>query len=106
MTGGTFRLEWPGMAGSWQLPLQGSTEVPAPPPGCGRFGGGNPGLAPGANFLQASGLIAASVAFEKEMMATVGIGPSHRIRCQYDRITPCKIRGHSPLPATIFHYQS
>ena len=36
--------------------------------------------------------------------AEVGIGLSHRFRCQYNRINPCKIKDNSPLLATIFHY--
>jgi len=36
--------------------------------------------------------------------AGVGIGLSHRFRCQYNRINPCKIKDNSPLLATIFHY--
>jgi len=40
----------------------------------------------------------------QDLEARVGIGLSHRFRCQCNRINPCNFKDNAPLLATIVHY--
>jgi|SRR6266478_2651860 len=40
----------------------------------------------------------------QDLEARVGIGLSHRFRCQCNRINPCNFKENAPLLATIVHY--